>query len=147
MALELQNELQQKVQSDNLGIRASNRLALSNLKTQENIQSAEEDIGEGKDAFSVGMSLKQGYALYKAVGEAGGVEAYGAQEGAKLKSVVGTGAKRLGSGAVDLGGALAERVGLTSGFTPGVVGSAPLGFAKEGVTFASGPAACCPRSC
>ena len=139
MALELQNELQQKVQSDNLGIQASNRLALSNLKTQENIQAAEQDLGKGQDAFSIGMSAKQGYKIYQAVSKAGGVGAYGAQEGAKLMSAVGPGAKRLGSAAVDLGGALAERVGLTSGFTPGVVGSAPLGFAKEGVTFASGP--------
>jgi RIO-like serine/threonine protein kinase len=59
MALELQYELQQKVQSDNLGIRASNRLAMSNLKTQEGIKSAEQDVGEGKDAFSVRMSGKQ----------------------------------------------------------------------------------------
>ena len=135
MALELQNELQQKVQSDNLGIQASNRLALSNLKTQENIQAAEQDLGKGQDAFSIGMSAKQGYKIYQAVSKAGGLGAYGLQEGAKL----GTGAKRLVTPAVDLGGALAERVGLTSGFTPGVVASAPLGFAKEGVTFASGP--------
>ena len=36
-------------------------LALSNLKTQEGIQSAKQDLGKGEDAFGIGMSAKQGY--------------------------------------------------------------------------------------
>ena len=35
MALELQNDLQQKIQSDNLSIASSNRLARGNLATAE----------------------------------------------------------------------------------------------------------------
>ena len=41
MALELQNDLAQKIQSDNLSIASSNRLARGNLATAEQIQSVQ----------------------------------------------------------------------------------------------------------
>ncbi len=79
MALELQNDEQQRTMSDNLSIRASNRLAAGNLSTQESIQRVQRDVGTGVDTFGTGKALTKGYGLAKDV-KAAGVGAYAAGE-------------------------------------------------------------------
>ena len=71
MALELQNEEQQRIISDNLSIAASNRLATGNLSTQESIQRVQRDVGTGVDTFGTGKALTKGYSLSKDVRAAG----------------------------------------------------------------------------
>ena len=71
MALELQNDEQQRTMSDNLSITASNRLAAGNLSTQESIQRVQRDVGTGVDTFGTGKALTKGYGLAKDVRAAG----------------------------------------------------------------------------
>eukprot|EP01043_Picozoa_sp_COSAG02_P033646 COSAG02_NODE_2306_length_9174_cov_10.715152_7_plen_164_part_00 len=52
-------------------------------------KAAEQDLGEGEDAFSIGMSAKQGYNIYQAVGRAEGLGAFKDQEVRKLGEAVG----------------------------------------------------------
>ena len=68
MALELQNDEQQRVMSDNLSISASNRLAAGNLSTQKSVQRVTDDVGAGIDGSK---SLTKGYSVAKGVKAAG----------------------------------------------------------------------------
>ena len=71
MALELQNDEQQRVMSDNLSISASNRLAAGNLSTQKSVQRVTDDVGAGIDGSGVAKSLTKGYSVAKGVKAAG----------------------------------------------------------------------------
>ena len=71
MALELQNDEQQRVMSDNLSISASNRLAAGNLSTQKSVQRVTDDVGAGIDGSGVAKSLTKGYSVAKRVNAAG----------------------------------------------------------------------------
>jgi len=79
MALELQNDEQQRTMSDNLNIAASNRLARANLSTSETMQRVQRDIGGGVDAFGVSKSLVKGYGVAKDV-QAAGAGSYAAEQ-------------------------------------------------------------------
>ena len=105
MALELQNDEQQRTMSDNLSIRASNRLAAGNLSTQESIQRVQRDVGTGVDTFGTGKALTKGYGLAKDV-KAAGVGAYAADQAGRFTSTRGV-------------TALKDTVSLGKGFTPG----------------------------
>jgi len=118
MALELQNDEQQRTMSDNLSITASNRLAAGNLSTQESIQRVQRDVGTGVDTFGTGKALTKGYGLAKDV-KAAGVGAYAAGEMGRTAQFASEKAQPV-----------RDAVSAVRGFTP----SAVTGEAAEGAS-------------
>ena len=110
MALELQNDEQQRIVSDNLSIAASNRLAAGNLSTQESIERVQRDVGGGVDTFGTGKSLVKGFGVAKDVRSAG-VGAYAAGEADRFTSTRGVTAMK-------------DAYSASKGFTPGAVAGA-----------------------
>ena len=107
MALELQNDEQQRIVSDNLSIAASNRLAAGNLSTQESIERVQRDVGGGVDTFGTGKSLVKGFGVAKDVRSAG-AGAYAAGEADRFTSTRGVTAMK-------------DAYSASKGFTPGAV--------------------------
>ena len=132
MALELQNDLQQKIQSDNLSIASSNRLARGNLATAEQIQNVQQEAGEGEDGFGTGKALYGVYGMAKDISKAGGAEVYGAAEFGKFKSAA--------SYAASTATNTIYTAVRPTGFTPGPVGSSTPGLTPEGRAMPTGAA-------
>ena len=95
-----------RVHSDNIQIRASNRLAQQNLKSTEETQNLEQDVHEGRDTFGVTKAVGKAYGVTQDISKAGGLSAYGKDALATTK-----------------GAAIDTFSGLLSRSTPGAVKS------------------------
>ena len=61
MSLELQNEMDQEIHHDNMGIHASNRLAEGQLKARKQTQQMTDELQTGRDSYASAKGLYTGY--------------------------------------------------------------------------------------
>jgi len=86
MSLELQNEMDQEIHHDNMGIHASNRLAEGQLKARKQTQQMTDELQTGRDSYASAKGLYTGYQVMSNVSQAGGVGKFAAQELGRTKA-------------------------------------------------------------